>query len=244
MQNAIITYNWDDLSYQQAFEKVVIPRLEYLSKKFGAELIISNTSNPNIKNNFPEDKNFRNKYNKLYALKNLVSKFDRSLCIDPCVVLAKNMPNIFDIFLPEYFYAVLDGAEGDENCFHRMEEMIASQAILGSIGWSNGYYNTALMILNNTHSKIFEDENYKIYFKLFEETKINYFLRKYNFNHKNLPRQFNSHAFNILRSNNTEMNTNIILPEVLAANTYAVNTSYLQEEIKNDYIFKLDLIMS
>jgi len=243
MQNAIITYNWDNILYKEAFDKVIIPRLEFLSKKFEAELIISNSSNPNVKNYLLEDKNFKNKYNKLYSLKNLVSKFDRSLCIDPYVVLSRNMPNIFEIFLPEYFYAVLDSADGDENCFHRAEEMIASQSILGSLGWSNGYYNTSLMLLNSTHSKIFEDENYKIFFKLFDETKINYFLRKNNFLHKHLPRQFNSHSFNVQKSHYTEMNYNIIPPEILSANSYAVNTGYIQEEVKNDYIFKLDILM-
>lgn len=244
MQKAIITYNWDDILYKDAFHKVIIPRLESLSKKFEAELIISNTKHPSLEKDSFHDINFINKYNKLHSLKQLVPKFDRSLCIDPFVVVSKNMPNIFEIFLSDYFYAVLDGSDGDKNCFHRMEEMIASQAILGSLNWSYGYYNTSVMLLNNNHGRIFEDQNDKIFFRLFEETKINYYLRKNNFEHKKLSRQFNSHAFNSVKSKFTDINNNIIPPEILAQDAYAVNTFHIQEEIKNDYIFKLDTIMA
>ena len=56
--------------------------------------------------------------------------------------------------------------------------MIASQALLGTINWTYGYYNTGLMLLENQHYKIFEDCDYKVMFRFTDQTKINYYLQQ------------------------------------------------------------------
>lgn len=245
MQRAIITYNWTHISYGEAFEKVIIPRLESLSKKLEAELVISNSKNPIFKEyDSIEDYNIINQYNKSYALKNLVSKFERSLCIDPSIIVSKKIPNFFEMFSLDNFYAILDGNNGDENCFHRFQEIANIQSILGSAAWSYGYYDTSLMLLKKDHSKIFQDHNDKICFNVREETKINYLLRKNGFSHQKISKQFNSNALNVVDSKNTIENRNIFPPEILSNNAYAVNVAHFPDEIKNDYIFKLDSIMS
>jgi hypothetical protein len=142
-----------------------------------------------------------------------------------------------------YFYAVLDAADGDKYCFHRMEEMVASQALLGSINWGHGYYNTGLMLLENQHSKIFEDCNYKMLFRFTDQTKINYYLRKYNFLHKNLSKQFNSMAINSITSKCTPSNTSLVTPEILAKDCWVAHAAAIPNNLRNDYIFKLDLLM-
>jgi len=243
MKKAIVTYNWLKTSYQEAFEKVVLPRMEFLAKKWNVELIVSTALNPEIKNENLDQDDHLYHYNKLFILKDLVKKFDRILCVDGDMVLSKKMPNIFEMYPMNYFYAVLDAADGDKYCFHRMEEMVASQALLGSINWGHGYYNTGLMLLENQHSKIFEDCNYKMLFRFTDQTKINYYLRKYNFLHKNLSKQFNSMAINSITSKCTPSNTSLVTPEILAKDCWVAHAAAIPNNLRNDYIFKLDLLM-
>jgi hypothetical protein len=243
MKNAIVTYNWSNTSYEEAFNKVVVPRLQFLAKKWGAELIISNYFHEEIRNeNWPNDYEL-NQYNKSFILKDVVKKFDRTLCVDADMVLSRETPNVFEIFPQKYFYAVLDGAEGDKYCFNRVEEMIASQAMLGNINWTYGYYNVGLMLLDKMHAKIFEDQNYKIFLRYSDQTKINYFLQKYKFAHKNLSRQFNSMAINSIESTISPHAVTLVSPDVLAKNTYAAHAAAIPSDIRNDYIFKLDILM-
>jgi lipopolysaccharide biosynthesis glycosyltransferase len=244
MKTAIITYYWSDLSYKEAFDKVVIPRLDFLAKKWNSELIVCNNFNENIKNeNWPQDYEL-NKYNKCFILKELVGKFDKVLCIDSDIVLSKEMPNIFQIYEDGYFYAVLDGAKGDQYCFHRIEEMIACQAMLGSINWTYGYYNTGFMILEKEHKIIFQDENYKIFLNFSDQTKINYYLRKYKIPHRSLSKEYNSMAINCIDSKLSPKIVNLVPPDILSHNVYAAHAAAIPKEIKNDYIFRLDALMS
>jgi len=244
MKKAIITHSPQDSFYTEAFEKVIVPRLEYLSKKYEAELIISNSINPEIKKEQVTNPEFYTrylKYNKCFILKNLIKQFDRSLYIDPFTVISKKMPNIFDLFIQDNFYAVLDAPPFDKLCEARIEEMIASQAILGSLSWYHTYYNTSFMLLNSNHYKLFEDSEYKMPFKCFDQTKINYYLNKYKFPHVNLPREFNSNMFN---NSDTSLSINgLCPPEILAKNCYIVNTDHVPNDFKNDYIFKLDILL-
>ena len=244
MKKAIITYSPQDTSYSEAFEKVVVPRLEYLAKKWETELIISNTINPKIKieqlNNSQFYPQYLN-YNKSFILKSLINKFDRVLYLDPFMVVSRTILNIFDLYIPDNFYAVLDASVFDKPCHSKTEEMVAVQAILGSINWFNTYYNTSFMLLNSEHHKIFEDDEYKIFLKGFSHTKINYYLNKYKFPHTILSREFNSSLINI--ADHSASINGMCPPEVLAKNSYIVNTDHISSEFKNDYIFKLNSIM-
>lgn len=243
MKNAIITYLWQNLSYKEAFDRVVLPRLDFLAKKWDAELIVSNKFNDNLKNeNWPEGYEL-NQYNKSLILKDLVGNFNRSLCIDADIVLSREIPNIFEMYENGYFYAVLDGCEGDKYCFHRVEEMIASQAMLGSINWTYGYYNVGFMLLEKEHKIIFEDENYKMFLSFSDQTKINYYLRKYKIPHRNLSRKYNSMAINSINSMFSPKNVNLVPPDILSKDVYAAHAAAIPKEIKNDYIFRLDTLM-
>lgn len=243
MKNAIVTYNWNNNSYQEAFDKVVIPRLEFLARKWNVELIISNSFNEDLKKeNWPIDYEL-NKYNKFFILKDVLSKFDKVLAIDADMVLSKNMPNIFEMYENGYFYAVLDGRQGDQYCFHRTEEMIASQAMLGSVNWTHGYYNVGFMLMEKKHKIIFEDENYKIFLRFSDQTKINYYLRKYKIPHRPLSREYNSMAINSLESNLSPKEIDLVTPDILSKNVYAAHAAAIPKEIKNDYIFRLDNLM-
>lgn len=243
MKKTIITYNWLKTSYQEAFEKVVLPRMEFLAKKWDVELIVSDKLNPEIKNQNLHQSSHLYHYNKLFILKDLIKKFDRVLCVDGDMVLSREMPNIFEMYPMNYFYAVLDACNGDEYCFHRNDEMIASQALLGTINWTYGYYNTGLMLLENQHSKIFEDCDYKVMFQFTDQTKINYYLRKYNFLHKNLSRQFNSMAINSIDAKESPLMINLVTPEILSKNCWVAHAAAISDDLRNDYIFKLDLLM-
>ena len=243
MKTAIVTYHWFEPSYKEAFNKVVIPRLDYLAKKWNAELIIENRIDENLKNeNWPENYEL-NQYNKSLILKNIIGKFDKTLCIDADMVVSRKMPNIFEIYEDGYFYAVLDGAEGDQYCFHRVEEMIASQAMLGSINWTHGYYNAGFMMVEKNHKIIFDDENYKIFFSFSDQTKINYFLRKHKIPHRPLPRQYNSMAINCIRSRLSPKVVNLVPPDILSKDVYVAHAAAIPKEIKNDYMFRLDMLI-
>lgn len=245
MRNAIVTYNWLNIAHQEAFDKAVVPRLEFLAKKWNVELVISNYFEPDIKNeNWPIGYEL-NQYNKSFILKEVVKKYDRVLCVDSDMILSREMPNIFDLYPTGFFYAVLDGANGDKYCFHRADEMMAVQSMLGSINWTYGYYNAGFMLMENQHAKIFEDSNYKMFLRFSDQTKINYFLRKYNFPHKNLSRQFNSMAINSndIESQFSSLTVNLVPPEVLAKNVWVAHAAAIANELRNDYIFKLNILM-
>ena len=222
-----------------------MPRLESFSRKCEAELIISNAINPEIKKEQLTNPMFYDQflnYNKCFILKNLIKQYDRSIYVDPFIVISKETPNIFDVYVPENFYATLDAPHFDKICQIRIEEMIASQAILGSINWSYTYYNTSFMLLNKDHYKIFEDTEYRMPFRCFDQTKINYYLNKYKFSHIALPREFNS---NMINNIDPFLSKNgLCPPEVLSKNCYIVNTDHIANDFKNDYIFKLDMLMN
>lgn len=243
MKTAIVTCLWNNISYKEAFDKVIIPRLNFLAKKWDSELIISNKFDEKIKNeNWPQDYEL-NKYNKISILKDILNNFDKILCIDSDVVMSRETPNIFEIYENGYFYAVLDGSEGDQYCFHRVEEMIASQSMLGSINWTHGYYNSGFMILEKNHKIIFEDENYKIFFRFSDQTKINYYLKKYKIPHRALTKKYNSMAINCLESKLSPMVVTLVTPDILSKDVYAAHAAAIPSDIKNDYIFRLDNLM-
>lgn len=244
MKNAIITYNWLNLGYQEAFEKVIVPRLDFLAKKWDAELIVCNKFNNNLLNeNTHKDHEFMHHYNKSFVLKDVVGNFKKTLCIDADIVVSRKMPNVFELYEDGYFYAVLDGANGDEYCFHRTEEMIASQAMLGSINWTHGYYNVGFMIVEKQHQKIFDDENYKMFFRYSDQTKINYYLRKYKIPHRPLSREYNSMPINCTDLKISPQIVTLLPPDIISKNVYAAHAAAVPIEIKNDYIFKLNFLM-
>ena len=240
-KTAILTSFWDGPEKEfDFFPKAVRPRLEYLSKEWGAELIVEENLDEEIK---------RNKLNpwvqKSKNIKKYLNVFDRVLYLDSDCVVSRKTPNVFEIFPKGYLYAVLDGAKDDPNCFARCEEMIQIQAYFGSIDWTYGYYNAGVILVEKDHHYIFKD-NLRCNTPYGDQGLFNYFLRKYGFPHKNLGRNYNSMSINILDPIYPPFK-GLYPPEDISRGVYIAHAAgvglIFGNVEKNNYIHKLNLLM-
>jgi len=225
-KNIIITSAWGE--YPDFFKKVTLPRFEYISSKWNVDFKIL------------QEKQENSLFNKL-LIKDTCKSYDRVLFLDFDCVISRNTPNIFDTFEEGYIYAALDSSIGDENCFHRSQEMIEMQAYFGTIGWTKGYYNSGVILMDQIHHYIWNNfQNCGV--KFTDQTWFNYFLRKYGFDHKTLPREYNSFGLNSIYNTISPFEF-INLPENIASHAYIAHAAGVNKNEKQDYIFKLNLLM-
>lgn len=238
----VLTSFWDGPDKQfDFFEKAVLPRLEYISNQWKAELVIETEFSDFVKLN-----NLHPWVQKSLNIKKHLKKFDRLLYLDSDCVVSKKIPNIFEMFPKGFLYAVLDGAKHNDNCFNRCEEMYQLQAYFGSINWTHGYYNAGVILMEKEHEYIFKD-NLKCHTPYGDQGIFNYFLRKYGFPHKNLGRAYNSMSINVIDPEYPP-NKGLYPPEDISKNAYIAHAAGIGlvfgNKEKNDYIHKLNLLMS
>jgi lipopolysaccharide biosynthesis glycosyltransferase len=242
MKTAILVCDWSN-PIHSTFNSVVIPRLEYISKKWNSSLIKVNDLPDFIKNKKWDIKYELNKYAKLFYIEKYCKEYDRILYIDSDCVVSRDSPNMFEIFEEGYVYAALDSYDGDQNCFHRANEMISSQSFFGSINWTNGYYNSGVILIDRIHHYIFKYKQ-DVFLNFSDQTWFNYFLRKYGFKHRPLPRTFNSFCMNNIIGSTSPFAASPLFPEIIAEKSFIAHAAGVEEKLKNDYIFKLDQIMT
>lgn len=239
---AIVTSFWPgpDKDYD-FFDKAVLPRFKYISEKWDVDLVVETEMSEFIT---------KNKINawvqKSLNIKKNLKKYKRILYIDNDCVVSRQTPNVFEMFPKDCVYAVLDGPEGDSNCFFRCEEMYQLQAYFGTINWTYGYYNAGVILVDSDHHYIFKD-NLKCNTPYGDQGLFNYFLRKYGFCHKNLGRAFNSMSINVVRPEYPISDKGLYPPEDIARGIYiahaaGVGVAYGLRE-KDAYIHKLNLLM-
>jgi lipopolysaccharide biosynthesis glycosyltransferase len=222
----IVTSAWGEQPV--FFKKVTLPRFEYIAEKWNVEFKIL------------EEKKESSLFNKL-LIKNLCKNYDRVLFLDFDCVMSRDTPNMFDAFEEGYVYAALDSSIGDEDCFHRKQEMIEMQAYFGSISWTRGYYNSGVILMDKIHHYIWNDfQNCGV--KFTDQTWFNYFLRKNGFQHRPLPREYNSFGLNSIYETKSKFEF-VNLPENIAKHAYITHAAGVNQIEKENYIFKLNLLM-
>jgi lipopolysaccharide biosynthesis glycosyltransferase len=239
---AIVTSFWDGPDKNlDFFDKAVLPRFKYISEKWKADLVIETEMSEFVKNN-----RLNQWVQKSINIKKNLKLYDRILYLDNDCVISRSTPNLFAIYPESFVYAVLDGPEGDANCFSRCEEMHQLQAYFGSINWTFGYYNAGVILADKEHHYIFKD-NLKCNTPYGDQGLFNYFLRKYGFKHKNLGRAYNSMSINVINPEYPISNKGLYPPEELVRGAYiahaaGVGVMYGQRD-KDMYIHKLNLLM-
>lgn len=239
---AIVTSHWDGQDKQyDFFEKAVLPRFEYISKKWKVDLVIETELSDFVKTN-----RMNHWVQKSLNIKKNLKIYNRILYLDNDCVISRETPNIFEMYPENYVYAVLDSSDGDLNCFARCEEMYQLQAYFGSIGWTYGYYNAGVILIDNNHHYIFKD-NLRCNTPYGDQGIFNYFLRKYGFPHKNLGRMYNSMSINVINPEYPACSRGLYPPEDISRGVYIAHAAGIGAVYggrdKNMYIHKLNLLM-
>lgn len=167
--------------------------LEGYCKKFKINLEIINDKKYNIKGIDPQ-------YNYLtfekYQVYDLYDKYDRILRLDADVLITPNCPDLFQIVPEEQIGVVFEDVGPKET--QRRELIKIVQEELGDLNWSQGYFNSGVILASKKHKEIYKlthDDLERISCFKFktakEQTFLNYRVRKLGFKIYELDYKFN-----------------------------------------------------
>jgi|GEM_PF-6246176 len=231
MNNAIVTCAWGELP--DYWYNIVLPRFKFISNKWNVNFHIIDTELENINNKM---------YNKI-QIGEVCKQYDRIFYIDNDCVISRDTPNIFETFKKGKFYGVLDSTIHDTDCQNRISEIKYSQEKFGNINWNVGYYNAGIFLCDKEHSKIWENFVF-VNFIHTDQTWINYFLRKYKFDHEAISKKYNSMGINTIKNDSKEILYGAIdLPERICKAVYIAHAAGVPNFLKNYYIEKFDEAM-
>lgn len=164
------------------FERIALPRMKWAAETWNATLVVMK---PTVRMGVTVK----------MLLAEQVPLADRTLFVDGDLIISRRSPNPFEVFPPGFFYAAADSPPGNLNNWNRADEMAFSQAILGSIRWASGYFNTGVMICDKNHAGAWT--NYiHCPFTFPEQTFTNYRVRELGYALKELPWQWNATIIN------------------------------------------------
>ncbi|MHA1253038.1 MAG: hypothetical protein ACTSRP_23830 [Candidatus Helarchaeota archaeon] len=127
---------------------------------------------------------------RIFALKNLLEKYERILNLDSDMLINKNCPNPFEIVPYDKIGVVFeDKGSGKEERLRRFELI---QQEFGYIGLKEGYINTGCILVSKIHKDIFQKINGRYYVgRGFDDVHIRYNIQKLGFEIYELPYKFN-----------------------------------------------------
>jgi len=131
----------------------------------------------------------------------LLAAYDRIAFIDTDTLVGRHCPNLFDIVPRECFGAYIESGEYD-----RQQQIETVQRVLGRIHWTDGYFNSGVMIASRAHAAAFGSP-FGTYVDpwFFEQTLLNYNVRRLGFRFHALPKAFNHFAAD-LRADRIRLN--------------------------------------
>lgn len=164
------------------FEKHSLPRMEESSKRWDANLVVIKPEKP------------IGLLAKM-SLVDAVQNADRTLFVDSDVLISRECVNPFETFPQGHFYACADAPHGDQLHWGRANEMILSQAMLGSVRWTQGYFNTGVMVCDRQHAGAWANFVYAP-FAFPEQTFTNYRARMLGYSIRFLSWEWNAMEIN------------------------------------------------
>ncbi len=172
--------------------KYCLKSLEYYCNKYSLALEIINEIKYDIKGS--------DGYNYLTFEKNqifeLFDKYERILRVDTDILISPLCPNVFEMVPREKVGVVYEDVGSRKT--NRRKKIIEAQNALGNIDWTDGYFNSGIIIVSKEHRKLFELTEEDIHtiltsgisdFK--EQTFLNYRVHRYGFQVHALDFRFN-----------------------------------------------------
>lgn len=126
----------------------------------------------------------------------LVARYDRSLVLDADAVISREAPSIFNAFSDGFAWATSDSAPNDPKAERQFPIIVALQAICGSLGWSEGYANTGVVLCDREHARLWKEWVPLPKDMCPDQANLNYRIRKTARCFTPLPRQWNSFGLN------------------------------------------------
>jgi len=163
-----------------AYTKYTHPILKMFAKKWDAEFKILDASL------------CVNKLWRILELYNIFEGYDRIFYIDSDVVINKNCPNIFDIVPYDTIGLVFeDKGSRLRNRHVRIKKI--KRRFGGNERWKSGYFNMGIFIASKAHRNIFTKIDGRLWEAEvgFEQTHLNYQMRKFGCKYIDLGYKFN-----------------------------------------------------
>lgn len=179
MKRQIVTVNCKLPAW---FNDHALPRMEHAATKWSADLTVVTDERP------------IGLLAKM-ALGGVINNSDRTLFVDADVLISRECENPFEKFPQGHIYAAADAPNGDKLHWGRANEMILSQAMLGSIKWTQGYFNTGVMLCDKQHAGAWSNFTYAP-FAFPEQTFVNYRARSLGYSIKYLGWEWNAMQIN------------------------------------------------
>ena len=149
MKKLIITRSDNTIKHMT---DITLPIMKDYAKKCGADFkILSHT---------PKIKTYDNKpHYRILEVYNLLSEYDRVLCLDCDMLITKNCPDIFKV-VPEDMIGSIYEDKGSRKG-DRLSRINQIQRSFGDVGWRGNYTNAGTFILSKEHRDIFLPVNGK-----------------------------------------------------------------------------------
>lgn len=108
-----------------------------------------------------------------YQVRELLERYERVLYVDADVLVAPGSPDLFAIVPEDEFGAYLASRHSEVHD----ASIAAIQAALGELNWERDYFNSGVMLVGRVHRDVF-DFRHGAYVAFFEQTQLNYNVRK------------------------------------------------------------------
>lgn len=137
----IIAVNRDNLL------QYCLPAAENFAKKVGAEVEVIKEKKYNLSSKSRYDYIFFERFQAYKYIK------DRTLLIDSDVLISPHCPDVFGLFSDDKIWGLIE--DKDKQRATRRMQIRLTQNVLGDLGWRRGYVNAGVLLLSQTHKKLF-----------------------------------------------------------------------------------------
>ncbi len=136
----------------------------------------------------------QNFYMEKFQVAELLDRYDRILFLDADILVQPHTPDLFSLVPASHFGVVYDNPDNSATeTSSRKSELRRSQAALGDVGWTQGYFNSGVMVFSKSHRMLFEnaDDCKRIKTRYPDQTLLNYNIHRYNVPVFHLDSRFN-----------------------------------------------------
>jgi lipopolysaccharide biosynthesis glycosyltransferase len=129
-------------------------------------------------------------HNEIFQSYDLLSRYERILCIDSDVIISPKTPNIFNIVPEDKIGVVLEDVGFRK--YSRHNDIQNVQKKFGDVGWKSGYINTGFIVYSRQHKDLFKINQKYFWNDLgYDDIQIGYMIHKLNFEICQLSYKFN-----------------------------------------------------
>jgi lipopolysaccharide biosynthesis glycosyltransferase len=180
MKLALVTRADDNI---KEMTDITFPLIKEYANKINSDFIILSETPPFLTaDNKP--------HYRILKVYNILSEYDRVLCLDADMLINKNCPNIFDVVSENVIGSIYEdkGSRRDD----RHQKIRDVQKAWGSVGWTEGYTNAGTFVLSSIHRNIFLPHNNQYWLEWGSaDVHISYNIHKYGFKVQELEYKWN-----------------------------------------------------